>query len=223
MWRGALSCSADWLTVHPPAFDRASSPSRSPRTPHRVWETGEFYETVRIETNAGDGGSAGAPDRAAAARLVFPGRRAGSCRCSPAPCCPRWRLRCSGHGSITRPFSGLPPCAAAASGLLALDAAARQHCRRHRHWGAYRLRRPDRRDGRRAGHVDAHIGRLRRAHRTGDGARDLWAAVLWAAWLLLQLLHLRKWKLWAFVVGRSACAWRRTAAGVGLKRYSPES
>jgi hypothetical protein len=42
-----------WLTVHPHAFDRARQAVTLTAHSARAWETGEFAETVRIETNAG--------------------------------------------------------------------------------------------------------------------------------------------------------------------------
>ncbi len=42
-----------WLTVHPPAFDRPRQIITLTAHSDRAWETGDFQETVRVETAAG--------------------------------------------------------------------------------------------------------------------------------------------------------------------------
>lgn len=51
--QGRVLHNPGWLTVHPAAFDRAKQTITLTAHSARVWETGEFEETVRIETNAG--------------------------------------------------------------------------------------------------------------------------------------------------------------------------
>lgn len=43
-----------WLTVHPMAFDRTKQTILLTAHTARAWETGEFHETVRIESEAGN-------------------------------------------------------------------------------------------------------------------------------------------------------------------------
>ncbi len=210
--QGRVTHSSPWLTAHPPAFERARQSITLTAHTERAWETGEFYETVRIETNAGD---TEIPVRL----IVLPPRPsffhiAGWY--APLFACvllPALAIALANPTLHTSAFIlGYVPGAAVASGLLALmlllvSVAAdigigeRLACGvliavmcavlgvSYSHIGQ-----------------DAHI-----AHNAIVAEKAVMRAMMIGGFMggvvLLQLLHLRKWKLWACVVG---------ALGLGL-------
>ena len=203
--QGRITHSSPWLTVHPPAFERARQSITLTAHTERAWETGEFYETVRVETNAGD---TEIPVRL----IVLPPRPsffhiAGwyaplfACALLPALAI---ALAKSGPHTAANIFSYMPG-AAVASGLLALmlllvSVAA------------------DIGIGERIacgvliavmcavlGVSYSHVGEMAHlAHNALVGERAVQRAVMIGGFMggivLLQLLHLRKWKLWACVI-----------------------
>lgn len=46
-------CAAPWLTIYPPAFDRARQTLTVTAHTDRTWETGEFHDNIHFETDAG--------------------------------------------------------------------------------------------------------------------------------------------------------------------------
>ena len=51
---GKITTSAEWLTVSPSLFDRTRQKITVSAKSGAAWETGEFHEMVRIESNAGE-------------------------------------------------------------------------------------------------------------------------------------------------------------------------
>lgn len=51
---GRVQHNPGWLTVHPTAFDKSKQQITLTAHTARTWETGEFREVVRVETDAGE-------------------------------------------------------------------------------------------------------------------------------------------------------------------------
>ncbi|HZT40627.1 MAG TPA: serine/threonine-protein kinase [Chthonomonadaceae bacterium] len=107
-----------WLTVHPAAFDRARQTITLTAHSARVWETGEFEETVRIETNAG---SAEIPVRIAVRkpRPSFVQVAAWYVPLFIAALLPALSIAFGGGNVSALTLAAMVPSAALASGLLA--------------------------------------------------------------------------------------------------------
>ena len=109
-----------WLTVHPPAFDHARQAITLTAHTGRVWETGEFHETVQIETNAG---TAEIPVRLTVLkpRLTFVQSAAWYVPLFVTALLPALSVALGGGGPAhSEMAAALAPSAAMASGLLAL-------------------------------------------------------------------------------------------------------
>lgn len=200
---GRVVHSADWLTVHPPAINRAKQSLTLTAHSARVWETGEFHETVRIETNAG---TVEVPTR-----LVVLPPRASFMQVAVwfvplfgAALLPALAIAFAGGGghhgtNLANLLARYTPGAAAASGglglmLLLVSIAADIGIAERIACGVL-IAVMGATLGMSSGHASDGS-----AHHTGMGNAMVLGGFMGGV-LLLQLLHLRKWKLWAFVVG----------------------
>jgi len=187
-----------WLTVHPSAFDRPRQTLTLTAHSERAWETGDFEERVRVETNAG---TAEIPVRLTVLK--------------PRPTF--WRISLwyvplfvsvlmpslavafgTGSHAASAEAAALVPPAAVASGLLAvmlllIGVAADIGISERVACGVLTLV------------MGTVLGVSMRMHPTG-AAHDLMMHRIFVtggiigALLALQLLYLRRWKFWAFVL-----------------------
>ena len=203
---GRVVHSSPWLTAHPPAWERARQAITLTAHTERAWETGEFYETVRVETNAGVS--------EIPVRLVVLPARAGFWQIA-AWYAPLFAIAllpalavALGNGSPHHQAStilGYTPGAAIVSGLLALmllligiaaevGIAERMAC-------GVLIAIMCAVTGVSMSQI-AHTAHEAHNALVADHAmqRAFMAGGFMGGILLLQLLHLRKWKLWAFVL-----------------------
>jgi serine/threonine protein kinase len=202
---GSVMHTPGWLTVFPTAFDRTRQTITLTAHTARAWETGEFTETVRIESNAG---TVEIP-----VHLTVLKPRASFAQVSlwfvplfAATLLPALAVAFgSGSVPISALGTSLVPAAAVASGLLAMmllfisiaadiGMAERVACGVLITIMCFVL-------GMSAAAHPAYLADsqlrgliepgMRRAYATGG---------ILGSVLLLQMLHLRRWKLWAVVV-----------------------
>ena len=205
---GRLRNGSEWLTAHPPAFERARQAITLTAHTDRAWETGEFYDTIQIETNAG---SAEIPVRL----IVLPARPRFSqvaawyiplfvCALLPALAIAFASGQTAHH---TVPFiASYMPSAALGSCILGLmlllvtivadiGIAERLACGIQIAVMCAVLGLSSSQIGHAAhsaGYAMVSVRAFERAFVVGGFMGGV---------ILLQLLHLRKWKLWAFVIG----------------------
>ena len=196
---GRVVHSSDWLTVHPPAINRAKQSLTLTAHSARVWETGEFHETVRIETNAG---IVEVPTRliVLAPRPSFMQVAAWFAPLFGASLLPALAIAfASGNGAHNAALlARYTPGAAAASGglglmLLLVSIAADIGIAERIACGVL-IAVMGATLGISSGHVSEGA-----SHRGGMENAIVLGGFMCGV-LLLQLLHLRKWKLWAFVI-----------------------
>ena len=212
---GRVVHSSDWLTVHPPAINRAKQSLTLTAHSSRVWETGEFHETVRIETNAG---TVEVPTRL----IVLPPRASFmqiALWFAPlfgAAMLPVLAIAFASGGSLHHAelVARYTPGAAVASAglglmLLLVSIAADIGIAERIACGVL-IAVMGATLGMSSGHVsdgsthqtavaNTHQIAVANAHRLGMENAVVLAGFM-VGILLLQLLHLRKWKLWAFII-----------------------
>ncbi len=192
-------CSAAWLTIYPPAFDRARQTLTVTAHTDRAWETGEFHDNIHFETDAG------AADIPVRLMVLKPRPRFSQIAVWYLPLFaaamfPAAALALGSSGAIaTASLPSYIPSAVVASALLgimllfvavAADIGVAERIACGILTGAMccilglYLSMP--------GHNSTHIAR-------GYEHAFVTAAILGGT-LALQVLHLRKWKLWAGVV-----------------------
>lgn len=201
---GQVSNTADWLSVTPARFDNPRQKLTLTADSERVWETGEFYDTVRIQTNAGD--------TEVPVRLIVTPAHARFFQVAfwfvpvfTTTLLPALAILMANRSLHEQSIPGYLPCAAATSGILALmlllvgiaadiGLGERVACgvvlmmmgltlgvstatiRAEAHDAAIAL---------------VAVRAVQRAIMTGGFLGGV---------LLLQLLHFRKWQIWATVI-----------------------
>lgn len=182
-----------WLTVHPTAFDRNRQTIVLTAHSARAWETGEFHETVRIETDAG---TVDIPTRLLALqpRPTFWQVASWYVPLFAATLLPVTSLAFMATGNTAHLLSSLVPTAAVASGLLAvmlllICVAAETGLSEKIACGALLAVM--------CFVLGATVARSDVAS-AGQGLKyALVTGGLFGGVLLLQFLYLRRWKLWA--------------------------
>ncbi len=207
---GRVVHSSDWLTVHPPAIDRAKQSLTLTAHSARVWETGEFHETVRIETNAG---TVEVPTRLVVLppRASFMQIAAWFAPLFGAALLPALAIAFAGGGrqhgaALVSLLARYTPGAAVASAglglmLLLVSIAADIGIAERIACGVL-IAVMGATLGMSSSHgpgSSTHQAVMDNAHRIGIENAIVMGGFMGGV-LLLQLLHLRKWKLWAFVI-----------------------